>query len=106
MTRPKKVKVEDADRQAPHYIFTIPCACDWTATTLVNAAYAFIPASVVQMTRGAIVIFTCLFSVVFLRRRQHVYHYVGVALVFVGISLVSLSAFVNPTTTSAPASES
>jgi len=74
----------------------IACSFDWTATTLVNMAYMFIAASVVQMTRGAIVIFTCLLSVVFLGRRQYAYHLVGVALVALGITLVSLSTFINP----------
>jgi drug/metabolite transporter (DMT)-like permease len=73
---------------------------DWTATTLVNMAYVLIAASIVQMTRGAIVIFTCLLSVFFLGRRQQRFHIAGVSLVFVGISLVSLSAFINPTSTS------
>jgi len=82
--------------EAPRIVFMVACLLDWTATTLVNMAYVFIAASVVQMTRGAIVIFTCLFSVVFLGRRQHGYHIVGVSLVFLGITLVSLSAFVNP----------
>jgi drug/metabolite transporter (DMT)-like permease len=74
----------------------VACGLDWTATTLVNMAYMLIAASVVQMTRGAIVIFTCLFSVAFLGKRQHRYHIVGVFLVFVGITLVSLSTFSNP----------
>jgi drug/metabolite transporter (DMT)-like permease len=81
---------------APKYIFMIACLLDWTATTMVNMAYGVIAASVVQMTRGAIVIFTCLFSVVFLGRRQYRYHIAGVALVFLGITLVSLSTFINP----------
>lgn len=81
---------------APKGVFMVACLLDWTATTLVNMAYALIPASVVQMTRGAIVIFTCLFSVLFLRRRQHGYHAAGVLLVFLGITLVSLSAFFDP----------
>lgn len=81
---------------APKYVFGVACAFDWTATTLVNMAYIFIAASVVQMTRGAIVIFTCLFSVVFLGRRQYAYHIAGVFLVFLGITLVSLSTFMNP----------
>merc|ERR1740123_1032520 len=85
--------------EAPRIVFLVACLLDWTATTLVNMAYVFIAASVVQMTRGAIVIFTCLFSVVFLGRRQHGYHVVGVSLVFLGITLVSLSAFVNPSHT-------
>lgn len=81
----------------PPWIFMIPCLCDWTATTLVNCAFIFVPASIVQMTRGAIVIFTCTFSSIFLGRRQFLFHYFGVGLVFLGITLVSLSAFFNPT---------
>merc|ERR1719316_243362 len=80
----------------PPWIFMIPCLCDWTATTLVNCAFIFVPASIVQMTRGAIVIFTCCFSCIFLGRRQYTFHYFGVGLVFLGITLVSLSAFFNP----------
>lgn len=79
-----------------YWLFLIPCLCDWTATTLVNSAFIFIPASVVQMTRGAIVIFTAMMSVMFLGRRQHMYHLVGVALVVIGITLVALSVFSNP----------
>ena len=60
-----------------------------TATTLVNFSYLMIPASVVQMTRGAVVLFTCLFSLVFLGRKQFRYHYLGVFLVCAGITLVA-----------------
>jgi len=81
-------------QSAPKVIFLVACLFDWTATTLVNMAYGFIAASIVQMTRGAIVIFTCLLSVTFLGRRQQTYHLVGVFLVFAGITLVSLSAFI------------
>jgi len=90
-TTPKKDQEKTAD--APKYIFAVACLCDWIATTLVNMAYVMIPASIVQMTRGAIVIFTCLLSVGFLGRRQYRCHIVGVVLVFIGITLVSLSAF-------------
>jgi len=82
--------------EVPKSVFACACLFDWTATTLVNMAYICIPASVVQMTRGSMVVFTCLISVVFLGRRQHKYHIFGVALVAVGITLVSLSTFINP----------
>merc|ERR1719203_2565356 len=82
--------------EVPKSIFAVACCFDWTATTLVNMAYVCIPASVIQMTRGAIVIFTCLFSVVFLGRRQYKYHLFGVGFVALGITLVSLSTFFNP----------
>lgn len=83
-------------QEVPHHVFMVACTLDWTATTLVNMSYMFIAASIAQMTRGSIVIFTCFLSVAFLGRRQHAYHVAGVALVFAGITLVSLSAFVNP----------
>jgi drug/metabolite transporter (DMT)-like permease len=91
-------KSEDVAKasQVPKAVFAVACLFDWTATTLVNMAYSLIAASVVQMTRGAIVIFTCILSVVFLGRKQHPYHLVGVGMVFVGITLVSVSAFTNP----------
>jgi drug/metabolite transporter (DMT)-like permease len=80
----------------PMWIMALPVTCDWTATTLVNAAYVILPASTIQMCRGCIVIFTCLFSVVFLGRRQQAFHYVGVALVALGITIVSLQALFEP----------
>jgi hypothetical protein len=82
--------------EVPKSIFAVACLFDWTATTLVNMAYLCIPASVVQMTRGAIVIFTCFLSVFFLGRRQYKYHIAGVGFVALGITLVSLSTFFNP----------
>lgn len=77
-------------------LFAVPVFCDMTATTLVNYAFLMIPASVVQMTRGAIVLFTCFFSVVLLGRRLEMFHYLGVALVSGGITLVSLTAIIYP----------
>eukprot|EP00933_Yihiella_yeosuensis_P038358 TRINITY_DN3229_c2_g2_i2.p1 TRINITY_DN3229_c2_g2~~TRINITY_DN3229_c2_g2_i2.p1 ORF type:complete len:350 (+),score=65.75 TRINITY_DN3229_c2_g2_i2:138-1187(+) len=91
-----KTESKAPKREAPKYVFACACLFDWTATTLVNMSYAIIAASVIQMTRGAIVIFTCLFSMIFLGRRQHNYHLAGVGMVFVGITLVSLSTFMNP----------
>lgn len=89
-------KEVEKSKAVPNYIFMVACLLDWTATTLVNMAYVIIPASIVQMTRGSIVIFTCILSVTFLGRRQLRSHIAGVVLVFLGISLVSLSAFFNP----------
>jgi drug/metabolite transporter (DMT)-like permease len=80
----------------PMWIMALPVTCDWTATTLVNATYVILPASTIQMCRGCIVIFTCLFSVVFLGRKQQAFHYVGVALVAVGITIVSMQALFDP----------
>merc|ERR1719160_1078593 len=79
----------------PSWIMLLPVSCDWTATTLVNAAYTCLPASTIQMCRGCIVVFTCAMSVGVLKRRQEFFHYVGVGLVALGITIVSLDAVVN-----------
>lgn len=44
------------------------------------------------MIRGAMVIFTAAFSVIFLKRRLYIQHYAGLALVVLGISIVGLSS--------------
>jgi len=87
------LKPKDLAKQTvPPWIMVIPVSCDWAATTFVNAAYVMIPASTIQMCRGCIVLFTCFLSVTVLGRRQEPYHYAGVALVAIGISIVSLEA--------------
>mmetsp|Transcript_31792 Transcript_31792/g.72845 ORF Transcript_31792/g.72845 Transcript_31792/m.72845 type:complete len:374 (+) Transcript_31792:120-1241(+) len=80
----------------PKSIMIIPAICDLTASTLIHAAYVFIPASIAQMTRGSIVIFTCLASVFFLGRRQYAFHYTAVVLVATGIAIVAMAAIFFP----------
>jgi len=85
------------DQPFPTWIMVLPVSCDWAATTLVNAAYVILPASVIQMCRGCIVLFTAAFSVLFLKRRLRAHHWVGVALVALGITIVSLQVLVYST---------
>jgi drug/metabolite transporter (DMT)-like permease len=44
------------------------------------------------MIRGAMVLFTAMFSVIFLKRRLYVQHFAGLALVVMGIAIVGLSS--------------
>lgn len=87
---------KDPNSSFPLWVMALPVTCDWTATTLVNAAYVILPASTIQMCRGCVVVFTCIFSVVFLGRRQQKHQYAGVALVALGITIVSLQALLSP----------
>lgn len=82
------------------WIMAIPVSCDWAATTLVNAAYVVIPASTIQMCRGCVVVFTCFLSVFVLKRRQEPHQYLGVSLVALGITIVSLEAVLYGSTSS------
>lgn len=85
---------EDAKvfQQTPKWIFLVPCCCDLVATALLCMGLAFIAVSVAQMCRGTVIIFVCIMSFVFLRRRQRPQQLIGVALVLVGVLLVSIAA--------------
>jgi drug/metabolite transporter (DMT)-like permease len=47
------------------------------------------------MLRGSIIIFTAIFSVVFLKRKVFAYQWLGIAVTVVGITLVGLSSMIN-----------
>jgi hypothetical protein len=69
----------------------IPAACDLTGTTLMNIGLLYTPVSIYQMTRGALVLFVGVFSVIFLRRRLWLYQWVSLITVMAGVSLVGYS---------------
>ncbi|RDX48330.1 hypothetical protein OH76DRAFT_1404907 [Lentinus brumalis] len=68
-----------------------PAACDLTGTTLMNVGLLYTPVSIYQMTRGALVLFVGVLSVIFLRRRLWLYQWVSLITVMAGVSLVGLS---------------
>ncbi|KAF9036574.1 hypothetical protein BJ165DRAFT_1504429 [Panaeolus papilionaceus] len=69
----------------------IPAACDLTGTTLMNVGLLYTPVSIYQMTRGALVLFVGVFSVLFLRRRLWLYQWVSLLIVMSGVALVGYS---------------
>ncbi|KAI8916293.1 hypothetical protein EDD86DRAFT_186000 [Gorgonomyces haynaldii] len=81
--------------------FVLPTLCDIIATTLMNVGLIFISASIYQMLRGAVVLFTGTFSFFFLKRIHPLYRWFGLITVFVGVSIVGLSGIVEPSGTAA-----
>lgn len=77
-------------------LFWIPTLCDLTATTVMNVGLILTSASVYQMLRGAVVIFTGVFSYLFLNRRLRVYEWVSLVMVVVGVGIVGLSSILFP----------
>ncbi|KAL0947099.1 hypothetical protein HGRIS_013237 [Hohenbuehelia grisea] len=69
----------------------IPAACDLTGTTMMNIGLLYTPVSIYQMTRGALVLFVGILSVIFLHRRLWLYQWVSLLTVMLGVSLVGLS---------------
>ncbi|KAI0386185.1 hypothetical protein F5Y04DRAFT_117125 [Hypomontagnella monticulosa] len=77
-------------------LLALPAICDILGTTLVNAGLFMVAASIYQMTRGALVLFVGLFSVVFLHRKLHLFQWVSLIGVVVGVALVGLAGYIWP----------
>ncbi|GLB35365.1 putative nucleotide-sugar transporter [Lyophyllum shimeji] len=72
-------------------LFWIPALCDLTGTTLMNVGLLYTPVSIYQMTRGALVLFVGVLSVMFLRRRLWLYQWISLIVVMTGVGLVGYS---------------
>lgn len=68
-----------------------PAACDLTGTTLMNVGLLYTPVSIYQMSRGALVLFVGILSVIFLHRRLWLYQWVSLITVMTGVCLVGWS---------------
>ncbi|KZF22129.1 hypothetical protein L228DRAFT_230483 [Xylona heveae TC161] len=75
-------------------LLALPACCDIAATTLMNVGLLFVVASIYQMTRGALVLFVGLFSVLFLRRKLHLYQWLALFVVVAGVALVGLAGWI------------
>lgn len=77
-------------------LLALPAICDILGTTLMNAGLLLVAASIYQMTRGALVLFVGLFSVVFLRRHLHLFQWLSLVGVVLGVGIVGLAGAIQP----------
>ncbi|GEQ66363.1 hypothetical protein JCM33374_g26 [Metschnikowia sp. JCM 33374] len=72
-------------------VLAIPSVCDMLATSLMNIGLVYTPVSIYQMTRGAVVLFVAVMSVVFLKRRIRKLEWIALFVVTLGIAVVGYS---------------
>ncbi|KAI0526603.1 hypothetical protein F5B22DRAFT_167462 [Xylaria bambusicola] len=77
-------------------LLSLPAICDILGTTLMNAGLLMVAASIYQMTRGALVLFVGLFSLIFLRRKLHLFQWLSLFGVVLGVALVGLAGAIQP----------
>jgi drug/metabolite transporter (DMT)-like permease len=77
-------------------LLALPAICDILGTTLMNAGLLLVAASIYQMTRGALVLFVGLFSVLFLKRKLQLFQWVSLMGVVTGVALVGLAGALWP----------
>ncbi|EFN78988.1 solute carrier family 35 member F6 [Harpegnathos saltator] len=73
------------------FILLIPALCDMCATSIMYIGLNMTYASSFQMLRGAVIVFTGIFSIVFLHRKLRAWEWTGIAFVIVGLALVGAS---------------
>jgi drug/metabolite transporter (DMT)-like permease len=100
----EEVQVDDSvPTQNKKYInpllFWIPACCDLGGTTLLNVGLFLTNASVYQMLRGSLVVFTGILSVIFLKAKLYYHHWGGIVLIVIGTVLVGLSSVLNVSST-------
>ena len=71
-------------------IFLFPACCDMTGTSVMNVGLTMTYASSYQMLRGAVMIFTGLLSVAFLRDRLRGRQWFGMMFVVVGLLVIGV----------------
>ncbi|XP_015270654.1 PREDICTED: solute carrier family 35 member F6 [Gekko japonicus] len=72
-------------------LFLPPALCDMTGTSLMYVALNMTSASSFQMLRGAVIIFTGLLSVAFLRRKLVLSQWLGILVTILGLVVVGLA---------------
>jgi len=77
-------------------LLALPATCDICGTTLMNVGLLLVAASIYQMTRGALVLFVGLFSVIFLRRKLHLFQWLSLVGVMTGVAIVGLAGAIQP----------
>ena len=87
----KKPAVKEATFWEASKLIAIPAILDLVATALCFVGLLYNSASVSQMLRGSMIIFSACLSVVFLRKKLHAYHWTGVGICCLAIVLVGYS---------------
>ncbi|KAL7716734.1 Integral membrane protein [Entamoeba marina] len=80
-----------------YLVVSIPAICDLSATALMNVGLLWIPASIWQMLRGSMTIFSAFFTKFFRKIHVYTYQWIGVAFVAFALVVVAFSCLMAPT---------
>ena len=83
--KPKKPKI---------WYFLFPAIFDILGSTISSISLSFLPSSIYQMFRGAVIIFTCSSSIIFLKNKYYRHHFFGIFVVVIGLVIVGLKAVI------------
>jgi len=73
-------------------LVSVATVCDVVAAGFGYMSLVYIPVSVFQAFKGAMTVFTAIFSILILRKKHHSFHWFGVALASTGVTLVGVAS--------------
>lgn len=79
------------NQQFSPFLFFVPAMFDMIATTLMYIGLTMTYASSFQMLRGAVIIFTAIFSRMFVHREVSVRHWLGIFTIIIGLATIGAS---------------
>jgi hypothetical protein len=71
----------------------LPALCDFIGSTVMTFGLSMIAGSIYQMLRGSLIIFTAIFSIIFLKSKIYRHNFLGITSVLLGLVLVGFAAF-------------
>ena len=77
------------------WYFLFPALFDILGSSISSISLTFLPTSIYQMFRGAIIIFTCTASIIFLKNKYYRHHFLGIIIVIIGLCIVGINASLN-----------
>lgn len=80
----------------PKYYYAILSLFDCTATLLTMVGQVYITVSLAQMLRGSMIVFTAIFTFLFLKRKQTRLQIIALGIVVLALFLVGLSGIIFP----------
>ena len=79
-------------KKAKFWYFFFPAFFDILGSSISSISLSFLPSSIYQMFRGAIIIFTCTASILFLKNKYYRQHFLGICIVVIGLIIVGVNA--------------
>ena len=83
---------QGASHKKMYFAVAAPALCDLIATSLMNIGLLYIEASVWQMLRGSMVLFSSIFCAFILKRPHYPYMWWSVLLICIALSIVGVAA--------------
>jgi drug/metabolite transporter (DMT)-like permease len=89
-----EAKGEEGDDlpEATPFALILPALCDFFGSTIMTFGLTMMAGSVYQMFRGSLILFTAIFSVIFLKNKLYRHHYLALTIVISGLLLVGMSS--------------